>query len=134
VGVSVTLPVSEYFAVKPRRRVEEQNELAERAHYDLTIATLQTQQVRVQAVLKAAVAIAQNMPAVRSAAEETQQRARARYDSGLASITEVAEAQRVLAQAETDDAVARLAVWRALLAQAQVAGDLTLFLNQLRTP
>ena len=132
-GVSVTLPVTELFAVKPRQRVEVQNEVAERAHYDLTIATLQTQQVRVQALLKAAVAVAQNMPAVRSAAEETQQRARARYESGLASITEVAEAQRVLAQAETDDAVARLAVWRALLAQAQVAGDLTLFLNQLRT-
>jgi len=134
VGVSVTLPVTEYFAVKPRRRVEEQNELAERAHYDLTIATLRTQQVRAQAVMKAAAAIAQNMPAVRSAAEETQLRARARYDSGLASITEVAEAQRVLAQAESDDAVARLAVWRALLAQSQAAGDLTPFLNQLRRP
>jgi outer membrane protein len=133
-GVSVTLPVTEHFAVKPRQRVEAQNEIAERAHYDVTIATLQSQQVRAQAVLKAAVAIAQNMPAVRSAAEETQQRARARYESGLASITEVAEAQRVLAQAETDDAVARLAVWRALLAQAQAAGDLTPFLNQLRTP
>jgi outer membrane protein len=120
--------------VKPRRRVEEQNEIAERAHYDFTIATLQTQQVRAQAVLTAAAAIAANMPAVRSAAEETAQRARARYDNGLASITEVADAQRVLAQAEADDAVARLAVWRARLAQAQAAGDLTPFLNQLRTP
>jgi len=50
----------------------------------------------------------------------------------LASITEVAEAQRLLAQAEADDAVARLGVWRALLAAAQVRGDLTPFLEQTR--
>jgi outer membrane protein TolC len=74
------------------------------------------------------------MSAVRQAAVQTEQRARARYDNGLANITEVAEAQRLLAQVETDDAVARLSVWRALLAQAQAAGDLTGFLNQAGTP
>jgi len=133
-GVTVTIPVTDLFAVKPRQRVEAQNEIAERAHYDQTIATLQTQQVRAQALLKAASAIAQNMPAVRQAAEDTQQRARARYDAGLASVTEVAEAQHLLAQAESDDAVARLGVWRALLAQAQATGDLTRFLDELQTP
>ena len=61
-------------------------------------------------------------------------RARARYDSGLATITEVADATRVLAQAEADDAIARLGVWRALLAVAQVHGDLTPFINRLITP
>jgi outer membrane protein TolC len=133
-GVFVTLPVSGLFTLKPQQRVQAQNETAERARYDQTIADLQTQQLRAQALLTAASAIAQNMPAVRRAAEDTQQRARARYDSGLTSITEVAEAQHLLAQAETDDAVARLAVWRALLAQAQAAGDLTPFLIQLQSP
>jgi outer membrane protein TolC len=114
--------------------VEAQNEIAERAHYNQTIATLQTQQVRAEALLKAASAIAQNMPAVLQAAEDTQERARARYNSGLADITEVAEAQRLLAQAEADDAVTRLSVWRALLAAAQVRGDLAPFLDQTRQP
>lgn len=133
-SVSVTIPVSGLFTVKPQQRVEAQNEIAERAHYDQTLATLQTQQLRALALLTAASAIAQNMPAVRKSAEDTQQRARARYDSGLASIIEVAEAQHLLAQAETDDAVARLGVWRALLAEAQAAGDLTPFLDRLRAP
>jgi len=133
-GVAVTVPVSTLFTVKPLQRVEAQNEAAERAHYDQTIVTLQTQQLRAQALLTAASAIARNMPAVRRAAEDTQQRARARYDSALASITEVADAQHLLAEAETDDAVARLAVWRALLAQAQASGDLTPFLDRLRVP
>jgi outer membrane protein TolC len=133
-GVSVIIPVTDLFAVKPRQRVEAQNEIAERAHYNQTIATLQTQQVRAEALLKAASAIAQNMPAVLQAAEDTQERARARYNSGLADITEVAEAQRLLAQAEADDAVTRLSVWRALLAAAQVRGDLAPFLDQTRQP
>ncbi len=41
--------------------------------------------------------------------------ATARYQSGLGNIDEVAEAQRLLTQAEIDDALARLGVWRALL-------------------
>jgi hypothetical protein len=39
----------------------------------------------------------------------------------------------VLVQAESDDAVARLNVWRALAALATARGDLTAFLNQLGT-
>jgi outer membrane protein len=133
-GVSVAFPLMDTFSVRPRQRVEAQNEAAERARYEQTVATLSTQQVRAAALYKAASAIAGNMAAVRQAAVETEQRARARYDNGLASITEVADAQRLLAQVETDDAVARLAVWRALLAQAQASGDLTGFLGQTRTP
>ena len=133
-GVSLTIPVSGVFTIKPQQRVEAQNEVAERARYDQTVADLHMQQRRAQALLDAASAIAQNMPVVLRAAGDTQQRARARYDSGLANITEVAEAQHLLAQAETDEAVARLGVWRALLAAAQAAGDLTPFLDQLRAP
>jgi hypothetical protein len=43
----------------------------------------------------------------------------------LADILEVADAQRLLLQAEVGDAVARLGVWRALLADAAARGDLT---------
>src|ERR1019366_1313757 len=50
-----------------------------------------------------------------SAARAATQQATARYESGLGAITEVAEAQRLLTQAEIDDALARLAVWRGLL-------------------
>jgi hypothetical protein len=53
-------------------------------------------------------------------------------ENGLASISEVAETQRLLAQAEADDAVARLGVWRGLLATAQAYGDLAPFLEPVR--
>lgn len=131
-GISVTVPLLDAFTVVPRKRVEIQNELAERARYDQTVQSLTTQDARAQALMKAAAEIAQNTPLELRAATEAESRARARYDSGLASITEVAEAQRLLAQAEADDALARLGLWRALLAAAQVRADLKPFLEKTR--
>ena len=129
-GVSVTFPAFDLFGLRARKRVELQNELAESARYEQTIQSLTTQDARARALMKAALDIAQNTPLERQAATAAESQARARYQNGLASITEVAEAQRLLAQAEADDAVARLAVWRALLAAAQVRGDLTPFLEK----
>ncbi|MBI1874903.1 MAG: TolC family protein [Acidobacteria bacterium] len=131
-GISVTFPLLDVFTVEPRKRLEVQNELAASARYEQTLQNLTTQDARARALMKAASEIAQNTPAERRAATDAESRARARYESGLANITEVAEAQRLLAQAEADDAVARLGVWRALLAAAQVRGNLTPFLEKTR--
>jgi outer membrane protein len=130
VGAQVTFPAFDVFSINARKRVEVQNELAETAHYELTIQSLTTQDAKARALLRAATEIAKNTPVEREAATAGESQARARYQNGLASITEVAEAQRLLAQAEADDAVARLGVWRAMLATAQAHGDLAPFLDQ----
>ena len=65
-----------------------------------------------------------------AAALAASDQARARYRAGLGNIDAVAEAQRLLAQAEIDDALARLGVWRALLGIATAAGDLQPFLAE----
>jgi outer membrane protein TolC len=131
-GISISFPIMDTVAVQPRRRVEAQNEIAAHAAYQQTLLTVTTAQARAGALYTAATAIARNMSAVLAAAQETEQRARVRYNTGLAPITEVADAQRLLSQAEADAAVARLSVWRALLAQAQAAGDLGPFLTAVR--
>jgi hypothetical protein len=69
--------------------------------------------------------VAQNTPIQLQAARVLEQQSRARYDAGLATIIEVADSQRLLLQAEVGDAVARLGVWRALLADAAARGDLS---------
>jgi outer membrane protein len=132
IGASVTFPAFDIFSINTRKRVETQNLLAETAHYERTIQTLTTQEMKARALMKAATDIARNTPIERQAATAGEGQARARYQNGLASVTEVAEAQRLLAQAEADDAVARLGVWRALLATAQAHGDLTPFLDKLK--
>jgi outer membrane protein TolC len=69
--------------------------------------------------------VIENTPIQLEAARATEQQATARYKAGLANIVEVAEAQRLLTQAEIDDALARLGVWRALFGVAAAQGDLT---------
>src|SRR5437762_6402640 len=132
VGATVTFPAFDIFSINARKSVEQQNELAESARYDRTIQALSTQEVKARALMKAASDIARNTPVERQAATAGESQARARYQNGLASVTEVAEAQRLLAQAEADDAVARLGVWRALLATMQAHGDLAPFLDKIR--
>ena len=73
-----------------------------------------------------------NTPVQLVAARESEAQARARYDAGLASIVEVAEAQALLAQAEYQNAVARVDVWRALLAQAVARGNVGPFIELVR--
>ena len=119
----------EYFQLDARSRVERATETAERARTDQIALGLRMQEVRVRSLLEAARRIAENTPVQLKAAQEAHTRARARYDTGLATLTEVAEAQRLLAQSEIDDALARLAIWRALAARSRVQGDMALFLG-----
>lgn len=135
VGMTVTFPAFDIFGLRARRRVENYNVQAEQARYDQTIQTLKTQEAKARALIEAALSRAENTPVQVKAARETELRARVRYENGLTNVTEVAEAQRLLAQAEMDDAVARLAVWRALLIAARMQGDLQPFLEQVaKTP
>ncbi len=76
--------------------------------------------------------IAQNTPVQLAAAQQSETQARARYEAGLASIVEVAEAQNLLVQAEYLNAMARVDVWRALLSQAVARGALGSFIDTLR--
>ncbi len=132
-GFTFTFPVFDFFSIRARRQIEAGNEVTERARYDQTVQTLKAQNARARAQLDAARLVADNTPIELKAAQEAEARARARYDAGLATLTEVAEAQRLLAQAEIDDGVARLSVWQALLAEATARGDLAPFLDQVKS-
>lgn len=83
------------------------------------------------AVLDTSLAIADQTPAQVDAARQTERQARARYEAGLTGIADVADAQRLLAEAEYLDAVARLDVWRAAVGQAAATGSLEPFLASL---
>lgn len=132
VGMTVTFPAFDIFSIRARRRVEAGNEAVERARYDQTIQALKGQYSRAQALIDGAVRIAQETPAQLKAAQDVERLTVERYKYGLATVTEVADAQRLLAQAEIDDRVARLNVWRALLVAAKIQGDLKPFLERVR--
>jgi len=130
VGMTVTFPVFEIASIRARKKEEFYNERAERARYEQTLRDLTGQMEEALAALAGARRVAQNTPIELDAARIGDQQANARYRSGLTNIVEVAEAERILTQAEIDDALAKLGVWRALLAVAAANGDLQPFLRQ----
>ena len=122
----------DFSSLRTRRAAAGATTRAESARYDEAALTVSTQQRIAETTVAAARAIAQHTPVQLAAARQSETQARARYDAGLASIVEVAEAQNLLAQAEYQDAAARVDVWRALLAQAVAGGDVAPFTNLLR--
>lgn len=133
VGMQVTVPSMEIFRVRARRRVEAERHNEAQARHDLTVQALQAQEARARVAIDASYAIAANTPRQLQAARDGDAQARARYAAGLTNGLEVAEGQRLLAEAEAETAVANLAVWRALLADAVLRGDLKPFLNRTLT-
>ena len=131
VGMTVTFPSFDIFSIRARRRVEAGNEAVERARYNQTIEALKGEYARAQALVDGALRIAQETPAQLRAAQEAERLTVERYKYGLATVTEVADAQRLLTQAEIDDRVARLNVWRSLLVAAKLQGDLKPFLQRI---
>ena len=127
--MSLYFPLMDYFGVQSRARQEEATARSERHRAEQTLLQLTLQDRKVRAAYDAARQIAGNTPVQLKAAQAAPPRARPRYDSGLGTLTEVAEAQRLLAQAEIDDALARLGVWRALAGAARVQGDSRLLLD-----
>ncbi len=89
-------------------------------------------QAEAKRILDAARKEAANTPIALNAARAAEAQATARYRAGLATVVEVAEAQRLLAQADIDDAVARLNVRRAELLLARAVGDLGPFVDAVR--
>ena len=130
-GVTVTFPIFDIFTIRSKRAIEAANERAEAARYDQTLQDLTGQVRKAEASLEGARQVAENTPVELEAARTTENQERTRYQAGLATLVDVADAQSLLVQAETDDALARLAVWQNLAAVAASQGDLQPFLQLL---
>jgi len=130
-GFSVTFPVMDKPAIQAREAVQAANMRAEAARARQIVADLRAQWNRAVADFEGARRVAANVPAEVAASRSAAQQAAARYQAGLGNIDEVAEAQRLATQAEIDDALARLGVWRGLLGLAAAAGDIQPFVAEV---
>ena len=129
-GVQVVLPnLFDGMSLRARRAAAAAATRAEAARYDEAVLMVASQQQVAAAMVDAARAVAASTPVQLAAARQSEAQASARYRAGLASIVEVADTQGLLAQAEYQDAAARIEVWRTLLADAVAHGDLTPFVN-----
>ena len=130
-GFSVNFPIMDFAALRSRESAQSAAIRAEQARYQQITTDLVARWNVAKAQLEGARRVADNTPAQVNAARTALQQANARYGAGLGTIVEVAEAQRLLAQAEIDDALARLGVWRALLGLAAAQGDIRPFLTEV---
>ncbi len=128
-GVTVEMNLTEIFSIHERKRVQVSNRRHEEAVYAQTVQTLSAQQQSAMAEIQGARRVAQNTPVELDASRQGEVQALARFRAGLGTIVDVAEAQNLLAQAEMDDSLARLSIWRALAELSAANGDLTPFLN-----
>ena len=126
-GFSVTFPIFDLPSVRAREAAQSAAIRSEAARSEQLAVDLRAQWNRAVATLNGSRRIAANTPVQVSAAGAASQQATARYRAGLGNIDEVAEAQRLLTQAEIDDVLARLNVWRGLLGIASAAGDIQPF-------
>jgi len=129
IGLTVTFPALDLPSIHAREQVQLHQERAAAAQYKQILQDLEMQFEQAQARLQGARRVAQNTPIELDAARAAEQQATARYKSGLGNIVEAADAERLLAQAEIDDSLAKLAVWRALLGVAAAQGDLQPFIQ-----
>src|SRR6266702_522504 len=132
-GVQVTFSAFDYFGLHEQKKVQQANVEAEHARYNLAIDDISVAVEQARATLAGARQMAANTPIELTAARTSEQQQQARYRSGLASVVDVAAAEGVLAQAEADDVIARLSVWRAQLGVAAAQGDLEPFIQMLKS-
>ncbi len=131
VGVNITFPVMDFASIHAKAAMQESLTKAARANEDLTARNLREQFEQALAELRAATTIAQNTPVQLQDAQTALDQATARYKAGLVAIDDVAQAQRLLVQADIDNSIARLNVWRAFLKIQYIRGDLQPFLQEV---
>ena len=129
-GLTVTFPIMDRASLHAREAEQSAAIRADTARAQQIAVDLKAQWNRAVAALDGARQVAANTPVEVMSARAAVDQASARYQSGLGTIDAVAEAQRLLTQAEMDDALARLGIWRGLFDIATAAGDLQPFLTE----
>lgn len=130
-GFTVTFPIMDLPSIRAKQAGQSAVIRSETDRYQQITTDLTARWNEASAVLEGSRKIALDTPVQVLAANAALQQASARYQSGLGNIVDVADTQRLLTQAEIDDALAKLGVWRGLLAVAIAAGDVQPFINEV---
>lgn len=127
VGVSFSFPVLEYFPLRAQKDMARSNELAAKADLDAALLLLEKKDANSRVMLEQARKIAQETPKLVEAARIKEINIVKRYSVGLTNVVTLALAEENLRQAEVENAVAQIDVWRSILALGYAQGDLDTF-------
>ena len=131
VGLVVTWMPLESLPTHARAKAESAEAAVQKAKAAEVRETLSSDVKVARASLSTALAVAKETGIAVTAGKKALELANARYTTGVGNVLEVADAERALAIAERDDAVARIEAWRALVAVYRAQGDLSPLLGAL---
>lgn len=131
VGLSVTFALFDFASIDAKKRREEFNTQRERAIYDQIAEELTSKVAEAKISVQSAVEVAQQTPTQLEYARDSEKQITARYEAGLVTILEVADAQQQLTQADAGNDIAQLGTWRALLNLSIAQGNLQPFFMQI---
>jgi outer membrane protein len=132
-AVTVTFPIFSIFGIRAQEKTANANVQAQTNYYHQTLLGINDQVEQARAMLDGARHVAENTPIQLNAARTGEIQSRTRYQAGLTTIVELADAESLLEKAEIDDALAKLAVWHNLANLAAAEGDLEPFFQLVRT-
>lgn len=130
-GLQLSIPLLVTAHIRPQRQQqdyiismnqEKQNEIA---------LQLKKQNQLADTAIHTALAIAQESPLYFESANYSYNALKSRYQSGLANLADLIQAQYAFSKADADKRIAYMAVWKALLYKAAVNGDLNFFVKQV---
>ena len=131
-GAQLSIPILQRSRLKPQ--IEQQEWLMKSKDAERQEASLQLQVSRNRAKirLEQALLVTEENTKLVKHADYAWQAMRSRYETGLATITELLQAQYSLLKAETDSRISMVEAWKAALDYSGAMGSMQGFLNQIR--
>ena len=124
VGFNLDFDLLAYKRIRVQKQLDANRLERDRAREATVAQQLRGAEERALIAVDTARRIARNTPVELTAAQALETQTGARYQAGLGTVSEVADAQRLLRQAEVDDSLARLGIWRAAIALAAARGEI----------
>lgn len=132
VGVQLSVPLLQFARIRPQLQQQSYLIQANQEMEKETELQLKKQNQMADTTLATAFAVVKESPLFLESARFSYNAVQARYQSGLSNYSDFVQAQYSLLKAETDDKIANIGVWKAVLNKAAVAGDLNIFINQAK--
>ena len=130
VGLQLSVPILQFARILPQLEQEDYAIQAQQEKMNEVSLQLRKQNEIADTTFANALAITHESPVYYQSAAYSYRALSSRYQSGLANFSDLVQAQYSLVKAETDNKLAYMNAWKALLNKAAVNGDINIFLNQ----
>lgn len=131
-GVAARWTLSDYVSSRQRYKGEYYRALRDQELFSAQEIRLRRELAEAYMRYEVSIEQASTAPAQLTAAQDAYRQAMARYENGLADLLTLMQGMVALNRAEADLAVARINVWRSILAIAASKGDFSIFMNAVR--